>query len=174
MVSEGPLTVKLLEFPLNGLAPNFILRFELRSGDTSLGSWQLPLQAHVWHELWVARSTQPRGRLLAETDFGPERRDLLLCREEVLSVDFKNQALELAETVPTGAPLLIRSVRMRPVVRRGKVLEALVQDGLLSISSKVEALEDGVPGQTIRVRNTQSKRELRGKVQNEQTIIVSL
>jgi flagella basal body P-ring formation protein FlgA len=35
-------------------------------------------------------------------------------------------------------------------------------------------LEEGVPGQLVRVRNLQSRRELRGKVQDEQTIIISL
>jgi flagella basal body P-ring formation protein FlgA len=39
---------------------------------------------------------------------------------------------------------------------------------------KVEVLEDGVPGQVIRIRNPQTRRELRGKVQNEQTVVVSL
>jgi flagella basal body P-ring formation protein FlgA len=39
---------------------------------------------------------------------------------------------------------------------------------------KAEAMEDGLPGQIIRVRNSKSKREFRGKVQNESTVIVAL
>ena len=42
------------------------------------------------------------------------------------------------------------------------------------LTVKVEVLEDGLPGQTIRVRNLKSKREFRGKVQNEETIHVTL
>jgi flagella basal body P-ring formation protein FlgA len=38
----------------------------------------------------------------------------------------------------------------------------------------VEILEDGLPGQTVRIRNLKSKREFRGKVQNEETIHVTL
>jgi flagella basal body P-ring formation protein FlgA len=37
---------------------------------------------------------------------------------------------------------------------------------------KAEALEDGVPGQIVRVRNLQSRREFKGKVQDEQTVLV--
>ena len=43
----------------------------------------------------------------------------------------------------------------------------------MTISLKVEVLEEGAVGQSVRVRNPVSKREFRGKVQNEQTILVS-
>jgi len=39
---------------------------------------------------------------------------------------------------------------------------------------KVEALEDGAPGQIIRARNTASLRNLTGKVVDEHTIQISL
>jgi flagella basal body P-ring formation protein FlgA len=38
----------------------------------------------------------------------------------------------------------------------------------------VEALENGAPGQTVRVRNLATRKEFRGKVRDEQTILVSL
>jgi flagella basal body P-ring formation protein FlgA len=95
-------------------------------------------------------------------------------RETIASIDTDSTALEIAENLPAGTPLTVRSVRLRPVIRRGKVAEAIVQDGALMISVKVEVLEDGVPGQTIRVRNIKSKREFRGKVENEETVLVPL
>ncbi len=54
------------------------------------------------------------------------------------------------------------------------MVEGVYQDGSLSISLKVETLEDGLPGQTVRVRNPKTKRELYGKVQNEQTVLIAL
>jgi flagella basal body P-ring formation protein FlgA len=39
---------------------------------------------------------------------------------------------------------------------------------------KVEVLEDGAPGQIIRARNPISRRDVSGKVLNEQTILVTL
>ena len=55
-----------------------------------------------------------------------------------------------------------------------RLADAIVRDGAMIISLKVEVLEDGVPGQMVRVRNPQSRRELRGKVLDEQTIVISL
>jgi flagella basal body P-ring formation protein FlgA len=52
--------------------------------------------------------------------------------------------------------------------------DAIIRDGAMIISLKVEVLEEGVPGQFVRVRNPQSHRELRGKVLDEQTVAIAL
>ena len=63
---------------------------------------------------------------------------------------------------------------MRPVVQRGQVVDGLVRDGAMNISLKVEVLADGLPGQTVRVRNPKTKREFYAKVQDEQTVLIHL
>ncbi len=83
-------------------------------------------------------------------------------------------SLEINESISAGQPLLARSVRRRPVVLRGQLIEALMQDGTLSIRLKVEALSDGLPGQMIRVRNPKTKREFYAKIKNDQTVLLSL
>ncbi|MCC6820439.1 MAG: flagellar basal body P-ring formation chaperone FlgA [Verrucomicrobiota bacterium] len=173
-VVEDALTIKVVDLPAAGVTPNCIVRFELQAGPDILGSWQVPLQARVWREVWVAGSPLQRGQLLQDADVIKERRDVLVLRDALPSLALDNPGVELAENVPTGTALAARSLRLRPIVRRGQVAEALVQDGAMIISAKVEILEDGLPGQTVRVRNVKSKREFRGKVQNEETIIVTL
>ena len=173
IVDELP-TVKLLELPSAGVAPNFIIRFELFAGDESVGNWQVPVQAHVWREVWVARSPHQRGQPVQGADLTKERRDVLLLRDALPSIELDDPALELAENLSAGAPLTTRSLRMRPIIRRGKLADAIVQEGGMVISVRVEVLEDGLRGQTVRVRNLKSRREFRGKVQNEETIQVSL
>jgi len=173
-VPDEPVSLKVLDLPTAGVTPNFILRFELRTEKESLGIWQMPLKARIWREVWVARSPQPRGRALREADLDTEKRDLLQLRDPLLARELSDPGLELAENLATGAPLLLRSVRLRPVILRGRVLDAVVQEGALQITVRVEALEDGLPGQLIRVRNSKSRVEFRGKVQNEQTVTVTL
>lgn len=173
-VPDEPFTVKILELPAAGVTPNFILRFELRAGSGSMGRFQVPLQARVYREVWVAGSTLRRGQLLRDADLMRERRDVLTLRDPYPAPTLENPALELAENVPSGTPLSVRSVRPRPIILRGKVVDALVSDGSLVITVKVEVLEDGLPGQTVRVRNLRSRHEFRGKIQNEETILVTL
>jgi flagella basal body P-ring formation protein FlgA len=115
-----------------------------------------------------------REQTLADADIARERRDVLSLRETPFTPSEAMDAYEVAERIPAGAPIYARSARLRPVVFRGHMIDAQVQTGAMSISLKVEVLENGAPGQLVRVRNPQSKREFRGKVQNEQSILVSL
>jgi flagella basal body P-ring formation protein FlgA len=173
-VPDTELTVKIVELPTLGVTANFIVRFELWAGETPLGSWQVPLKARVWREVWVARTSLHRGELLAGADRVRERRDVLALRDAYVAGDVNEATLELAEDVPAGMPLLARSVRARTLVRRGQFAEAIVREGAMAVSLKVEVLENGALGQQVRVRNVQSKREFRGKVEDEKTISVSL
>ena len=173
-VPDDLLTVKILDLPTIGITPNFILRFELASGSETVGQWQVPLQARLWRDVWISGAKAQRGAVLKDCELVQERRDLLSLRDPVIHLNPDDTTLELTENLAAGTPLTPRSLRVRSVVFRGHVLDAIVQEGGLVISVKVEALENGAPGQTVRVRNLNSKREFRGKVQNEETILVSL
>lgn len=173
-VPDEVLALKVLELPNTGVTPSFIVRFELRTAHEILGTWQASVQAKVWREAWVARSALKRGQLVAEADLTRERRDVLTVRDTLADFAAGDPTLELAEPLQAGTPLLARSVKVRPVIRRGQFAEARVQDGALQVTLKVEALEDGAPGQTIRARNPLSRRDFTGKVLDEQTILVSL
>jgi flagella basal body P-ring formation protein FlgA len=173
-ISDEPVTIKILEMPTMGVTSSFIVRFELQAADKSIGSWQVPVQAHVWRETWVAHSMLKRGDFIADADLARERRDMLTIHEPLAEFSPGDSTLEIAEPVGIGAPLLARSVKMIPVVHRGQMVTALIENGSFSVQMKVEALEDGSPGQIVRARNQQSLRDIRGKVLNEQTILVSL
>ena len=173
-VPDEPLALKITELPASGVGPNFILRFELATADERAGTWQLAAQAKVWREVPVARSTLRRGQLLHDAEVALEKRDVLLQRDCLDKTSLTDDSLELTENVSAGATLTPRYVRVRPLILRGRLVDALVQDGALSISLKVEVLEDALPGQTVRIRNPKTRREFYGKVQNEQTVVVAL
>jgi flagellar basal body P-ring formation protein FlgA len=173
-VPDEPLTVRLLDLPAGGLSSMLLVRFELVSGAETLGNWQTVLQARLWREIWVTRTALRRGQSVGEADLARERRDVLALREPLADPAATTAAVELTEGLQAGAPLCQRHLRLQPVVHRGQSAEAILQDGAMNLVLKVEVLEDGAPGQIIRLRNPVSRRELRGKVQNERTVLVCL
>jgi flagella basal body P-ring formation protein FlgA len=173
-VPVEPLTVSLLSLPSSGIASYCILRFELRSGTEMLGTWAVPVQAKLWRDVWVAQSPLRRGETLKTASLARERRDVLATRDALEVESVEEAGLELTEAIPAGTPVLNRMVRARPVVQRGRIVDAVVREGTMLITAKVQALEDGAPGQLIRVRNITSGHEFRGKVQDEQSIQVSM
>ena len=85
-------------------------------------------------------------------------------------MNLSDPSLELTENIPAGTTLPAHCLRQRPILRRGQTVDAVFRDGSLTISLKVETLEDGALGQTVRVRNLKTNRDLFGKIQNEETM----
>ena len=174
-IPDEAFAIKVLELPTTGVSPSFIVRFEIETGQGEhIGSWQASLQAKVWRQVWVAGSPFKRGDSIRAADVSRERRDMLVCREPLAEFTPDDPSLEFVEPVQAGAPILARVLRPRAIVHRGQTVAAMVRDGALMITLKVEALEDGAAGQFIRVRNPLSRRDLRGKVLDDQNISVSL
>ena len=173
-VPDELLTLKVTEMPVTGIGPNFVAGFELWAGKERAGNWQATVQASVWRDIPVAHSTLQRGQPLKDADVTMVRSDVLLQRDAWLNFPTINDSLELAESIPAGRPILNRSVRVRPLVLRGQMVEGVFQDGSLGISLLVETLEDGALGQTVKVLNPTTRHELHGKVESEKTIRINL
>lgn len=173
-VPDEPLTMKVSEMPIAGVGPSFVVTFELWTGKERLGNWQVPVKASVWRDIPVARSPLSRGESLKDADVALERSDVLVQRDLFLNFPPADDTLELTEGIPAGHPIFNHSVRPRPLVLRGQMVEGVFQDGALAISLMVETLEDGTLGQTVRVRNPKTRRELYGRVLNEKTVQITL
>ncbi len=173
LVPEEPLSARIVDLPLTGPSANFIVRFELWGGEERVGNYQLSASARIWREVPVAEAPLRRGQSLADAATREERRDILTLRGAPGVFALNDASLELVENIPAGQPVLARSVRPRPVVQRGQLVDAIIEDGGLSISLKVEVLQEGLPGQLVRVRNPRTRRELAGKVLNEHTILLT-
>src|ERR1700744_673242 len=173
-VPDEPLTVKVLELPTAGVTHSFIIRFQLCTANETVGTWQASVQAHVWRDSWVAHSDLQRGESLSDADVTRERRDILGINESLAEFQPNDPSLQISTSVQSGNILLARDLKPRAVMHRGQMADALLQDGALNIMMKVEVLEDGAPGQIVKVRNPVSMRNLSGKVVNDQTIMISL
>jgi flagella basal body P-ring formation protein FlgA len=173
-VPDETLSIQLTDLPPAGVLPNLVAGFELWCGKERIGVWQAPLQARVWREIPVAHSPILRGQLLREADITLERRDMLSQHEACIEFPVTDNLLEATGSIQAGMPVTSRLTRGRPVLRRGQIVEAIFHEGSMTISLKVEALEDGAVGQTVRVRNPKTRRELYGKIQNEDLVAIAL
>jgi flagella basal body P-ring formation protein FlgA len=173
-VPEEPVSLQLTDLPPAGVLPSLVAGFELWCGKERIGSWQAPLQARVWREIPVAHAPILRGQLLHTADITLERRDVLTQHDTCVQFPVTDTLLEAANSIQAGMPVWSRLARARAVMRRGQLVEAIFQDGPMTISLKVEALEDGTLGQTVRVRNPKTRRELYGKIQTEDLISITL
>jgi flagella basal body P-ring formation protein FlgA len=73
-----------------------------------------------------------------------------------------------------NAPLSTQDVTTVAVVHRGDMVRIVLESSLIKVSTPGEALEAGKPGDTIRVKNTSSRREVRAQVIDKQTVRIPL
>jgi flagella basal body P-ring formation protein FlgA len=174
ILPDEPLRVKILELPTAGVTPSFIARFQLCTATETVGTWEVTLRAHIWRDAWVAHSDLQRGELIADADLTRDRRDVLSTHESLADFSAGDSTLELADSVPVNNMLLAHDVKLRNVIHRGQIADALLEKGSLNIMMKVEAMQDGAPGEIIHARNTVSQHDLTGKVLDDHTIIITL
>lgn len=148
-------------------------QFELVVDGRPVTKQALPVQIEWFREVWVAD-----GPLAAQAHLGTDvvKRQ----RVETLSLagnpwmgDPSEDECSIATPVASGAVLLERHVRRRPLIHRGETVAARFQDGSLAVEFQAVALEDGYRGSGVRVRSLLKPVEMRGKVLNETTVVVA-
>lgn len=171
---DGPLELQLLGSPTQGLQASMSLHFQLKSNSEILGEWFQPVGIKLWSSVWIAPNVIRRGTPLSEIEPLQDRRDLIGIQEALLQLPENIGAWEIGESMNSGQVLTRRSIRLRTVIARGAMVDGIVRSGRMEITAKVEALEDGIPGQLIRIRNVRTRHEMRGRIENEGTVIIPL
>ncbi|MBL67938.1 MAG: flagella basal body P-ring formation protein FlgA [Verrucomicrobiales bacterium] len=150
------------------------VKFALSANERRLGEWTVYYRTKLYRDVWVANAPAQTGTLLNEVELRRERRDVINVRQPLWDGSKPEARLSLRQGVASGSLIYERMLKSTPVVKRGQVVQAFVQIRALSVRMKVEVLEDGAPGETVRMRNLQNNKVIRGTVINENFIRINL
>jgi len=170
---KGTLSVKVLNHPERP-QPYFSVRFALMADGKKLGEWPAYYRSKLYRDVWVVRSPARRGDSLDRVDMKLERRDVINVRTSLWNGKKPDAKFCLVQPLGSGSIVYDRYVKHTPVVFRGQVVDALIQIRALTVKLKVEVLQDGAPGDVVRMRNLQTRREIRGIVINEKNVKINL
>jgi flagella basal body P-ring formation protein FlgA len=166
------LFLAVTELPVGGVSGAFFIRAKASSGGTVIGEWQLPLRAQLSQDVWVAATRLDRGQELDRKLLGVQKVDVLRERSPLILATADPSTFEITQSVPAGRPLTTRDVILRPVVRKGQVVEVIARQGLLAVTMKALALESGAVGDLIKLRNVETRREFSGQILHESKVQV--
>lgn len=79
---------------------------------------------------------------------------------------------QIIRSIGTGEPILQSDLANKSMVRRGNILNLVFERGNLHMSIQAEALADGQPGETIPVRNLQTKKQVYAIVKDGSTVVI--
>ena len=159
-----PFTVQLVTIPEQLTRSNFLMRFQVFNDDGVIGEWSIPFNARLYGKVWYARSYLRTGELATPSDFEARQVDLLV---EPDAVPANNEFLlnrEYSRSVSPGKPLSHSDLKLRSLVRKGDVVEVFASKGLMAITMRAMARQDGVEGEFILLRNIQTTNEFAAKV----------
>lgn len=158
--------------PKSGLSKKFPVRFSVEVAGKKIGTWQEQVKAQLIEPVWVSTCRLERGEAINSAVAALKEIDVLNSNKELLTADSNLHIFEVAQSIPADQVLTRSDVALRRLVRRGKVVDVLVNQGALNITMKALALADGGAGETIGVRNIDSKKDFQAQVVGSNTVQV--
>ncbi|MEM7409221.1 MAG: flagellar basal body P-ring formation chaperone FlgA [Myxococcota bacterium] len=112
----------------------------------------------------VARHRLARGAVVRAEDLVTEQHSEGRLASDVLQDPQFAVGMRLRRSVPAKHALRERDVEIAPVVQRGQPVKLVLESGRLRLDTTGRALEDGRPGEWIRVRSAASRQVIEGRV----------
>lgn len=165
--------ISITQLPAGGLAASPLIRFRAEAAGRLLGEWQAVVRAQLWKSVWVASRRLDRGQLLDATLCTAQSIDVLRERQALVPADTELSRYELAQTISQERPLAWRDITLRPLVRKGQVVDVVATDGALTINMKATAMSNGGAGEAVVVRNPASRKDFSAKVTAANTVQVA-
>lgn len=169
---EADWVLTVTEWPASGLASTLLVRVKVVSGSETIIEGQLPLRAQLWRDVWFAANPLERGQSLDRPMLTTQKADILRERIPIVSADIDPTTLEITQSVAAGKMLTRRDVAVRPLVRKGQVVNVFAKTGQLGVQMKALAMENGAAGDLIKLQNLESKKEFNGQVTHESKVQV--
>lgn len=163
--------VEVLEYPATA-ASSMLLRVRVfGDGQAVVPDATLVLRASLWRDAWSAREPVAVNAIFDPAALEPRRIDALRERE-ALPVTAGDRTFIFARSVSAGRLLTWRDIARRPLVRKGEFVEVSASDGLLSVTLKGLAMQNGAQGDVITVRNPDSRKDFSAFVVDENRVQV--
>ena len=146
---------------------NILLRFQVENEKGVLGEWSVPFRAHLFTDVWFAKSQLRRGEIASASDFSMRQLDLLQEPDAVPAALELLLRHEYSRDIAPNKPLLWSDLTSRSLIRKGSVVEVSSVSGLLAITMRAIARQDGSNGDIILLRNIDSAKEFSARVTGE-------
>ena len=163
-------SIELLEYP-SVPASSMLVRCRVLADGTNAGESTVVLRASLWRDVWVSRQPLLTGATFEPAELETRRIDLFRERDALPAV-VGDRTYSIARSVNAGRVLTWRDITRRPLVRKGNLVEVSAGDGQLLITMKALAMENGAQGDTVTVRNPESRKDFAAMVVDENRVQV--
>ena len=163
-------TISIAEFP-SVPSPSMLIRCRILADAATVADSALVIRASHWRDVWATRTPLTVGAIFDPSELETRRTDLFRERD-VVPATVGDRTYLFARAVQAGRLLTWHDIARRPLVKKGAVVEVSATEGLLLVTLKALAMENGAQGDTVTVRNPESQRNFSAVVVDENRVQV--
>lgn len=134
----------------------------------------LSLDVRLFQNVVVAGRSLAANEIIAPDSIKYERMDIGRLSQGYLTSLDEVAGMQARRTISPGTPLNKYMLAKPDVIKRGAMVSILVRMGDLEVTAAGEAMQSGGVGDTIRVRNVNSKKVVTAQVLDGTSVLISL
>ncbi|MFP4157360.1 MAG: flagellar basal body P-ring formation chaperone FlgA [Opitutales bacterium] len=136
----------------------------------AVSEYRIPVQVSHLKKVWVVDQNVSRGDLVGGQAVKSERRDVYAERGEAIPASESLANFEAARSLTRGRVLSWADLEERPQVRKNAIVDVEFTKGALEIRMRGRAMDDGMLGDLITIRNLNTSREFIALVRGENLV----
>lgn len=162
--------LSVLEYP-SVPSSSMMLRCRVLADAAPVTETTFVVRAQLWRDAWASRLPLTVGGAFDAALLEVRRVDLLRERD-ALPASVGDRTFVFARATPAGRLLTWRDLTRRPLVKKGELVEVSAAEGMLIVTMKALAMENGAQGDTVTVRNPESRKDFAAMVIDENRVQV--
>ncbi len=171
---SGNFILKIRDCMPDSLSPSTFVRFAIWDNGSSFGEFGEPIRMSHFLNCFYTKNLASRGSKLLSQNFTDRPVDVLKQHVGAVPSGTDLKGYELGVNLRENSLLKWNHLTKVALVKKGEIVDVFASGKGIYISMKGMALENGVEGGIVKVRNLSSDKEFQAKVLNEKSVKVQL
>ena len=156
------------------ICPSTFVRFSIWDNGKLVGEFSEPVRISQYVDVFYSSKPLLRGMHLSSADLESKPVDILKKFAGSVPATSNIKSYQLTTGLKPNTPLKWNFLSKVTLVRKGQVVDVFASGNGIYVTMKGMALEDGVEGGFVIVKNLSSDKEFQAKVLNENSVKVHL
>lgn len=166
--------LKIIDCMPDELTSSSFIRFSIWDKGSLIGNYAEPIKMAHYVDVFFSKQQLNRGARLDKSMFSSRPVDILKQYAGSVPVSAKLSGYQLSSTVKTNSPIRWNNLSKLTLVQKGKVVDVYASGNGIYVTMKGMALENGVEGGVVRIKNLSSDKIFQAKVLTENSVKVHL
>ena len=172
--SSSNFIVKIKDCSPDELTPSTFVRFSIWDQGKELGRYAEPIRMAHFVEVFYSKAPLVRGTRLDSSNLSTRLVDILKQHAGSVPSQSRLAGYQLDANLKANSPLKWSNLSKVVLVRKGQIVDVFASGNGIYVTMKGMALDDGVEGGVVTVRNLSSDKKFPAKVLNENSVKVHL